>query len=78
MSVSSTNIQTDRAMALAAYILHLIGSVTGLLSIAALILNYVRRNDIPPAGSLFSAYPQLGVQDILLLQAGPQHPKAER
>jgi len=45
MSVSSTHIQADRTMALVAYILHLIGSVTGLLSIAALILNYVRRND---------------------------------
>jgi uncharacterized membrane protein len=45
MSVSSANIQTDRAIALVAYILHLIGSVTGLLSIGALILNYVRRNE---------------------------------
>jgi len=44
MSVSSVNVQTDRAMVLVAYILHLIGSVTGLLSIAALILNYVRRD----------------------------------
>lgn len=45
MSVSSANIQTDRMMAVVAYILHLIGSVTGLLSIGALILNYFRQNE---------------------------------
>jgi uncharacterized membrane protein len=31
-------------MALIAYVLHLIGSVTGLVSIGALILNYMRRD----------------------------------
>ncbi|HVP70578.1 MAG TPA: hypothetical protein VMS45_04580 [Gemmatimonadaceae bacterium] len=49
MSVSSVHIQTDRTMALAAYILHLIGSVTGVLSIGALILNYFRRSDYADA-----------------------------
>ena len=49
MSVSSVHVQTDRTMALVAYILHLIGSVTGVLSIGALILNYFRRNDYADA-----------------------------
>lgn len=45
MSATSVHVRTDRTMALVAYILHLIGSVTGVLSICALILNYVRRSD---------------------------------
>ena len=49
MSVSSVSVQTDRTMALVAYILHLIGSVTGVLSIGALILNYFRRNEYTDA-----------------------------
>jgi uncharacterized membrane protein len=56
MSVSSVSIRTDRTMALAAYVLHLIGSVTGLLSIVALILNYVRRNEYDEASASHHGY----------------------
>ena len=45
MNAASLSIRSERTIPLIAYILHLIGSVTGVLSIGALILNYVRRND---------------------------------
>lgn len=44
MSAAPMSIRSDRTVPLIAYILHLIGAVTGLISIGALILNYVRRN----------------------------------
>jgi uncharacterized membrane protein len=49
MSATSLSIRTSRAIPLTAYILHLIGSVTGLLSIAALVLNYVRSSQYAEA-----------------------------
>ena len=49
MSAASTFVRSDRTMPLIAYVLHLIGAVTGLISIAALILNYVRANQYAEA-----------------------------
>jgi uncharacterized membrane protein len=49
MSALPIQIRSERTIPLAAYILHLIGSVTGLLSIAALVLNYVRSNQYAEA-----------------------------
>lgn len=39
------NVESERTLVLVAYVLHLIGSVAALPSIAALILNYLKRND---------------------------------
>lgn len=36
---------SDRTVVIVAYILHLVGACTGLLSIVALIINYVARNE---------------------------------
>ena len=49
MSATSLSIRSERTVPLIAYILHLIGSVTGLISIAALIVNYVRANQYAEA-----------------------------
>jgi uncharacterized membrane protein len=38
------SLQSDRIVVLAAYLLHLVGSVTGVISIIGLILNYIRSN----------------------------------
>jgi uncharacterized membrane protein len=35
---------TDRAVALVAYVLHLVGAVAGLTSIVGVVLNYLKRN----------------------------------
>lgn len=40
-----TSVESERSLVLVAYVLHLIGSVTALPSIAALVLNYVKRRD---------------------------------
>ncbi len=40
-----TEQQKGHGMAIAAYILHLLGAITGILSIVALIINYVKRGD---------------------------------
>ncbi len=40
-----TDQQKGHGMAIAAYILHLLGAITGILSIVALIINYVKRGD---------------------------------
>lgn len=40
-----TEAQKGHGMAIAAYILHLLGAITGILSIVALIINYVKRGD---------------------------------
>jgi len=44
MSVERATIQTERTVALVAYILHLFGAIAGVPSIIGLILNYVRRD----------------------------------
>jgi uncharacterized membrane protein len=44
MRSHSIGIESDRTLTLAAYVLHLIGSVAGFTSIIGLILNYVRRD----------------------------------
>lgn len=36
------------AAALVAYVLHLVGTITGLPSIIALVINYIKRHDGPP------------------------------
>ncbi|MBN1239598.1 MAG: hypothetical protein JXB36_13925 [Gammaproteobacteria bacterium] len=41
----SGNVESDRAFTLFAYVLHLVGSVTALPSIVALVLNYLKRED---------------------------------
>ncbi len=43
MSMSGTRVESERSVVLIAYVLHLVGSVAGITSIVALILNYVRR-----------------------------------
>lgn len=40
------NIESDRAVVLIAYVLHLIGSVAAIPSLIALALNYLKRNDV--------------------------------
>jgi uncharacterized membrane protein len=49
MSAAPISIRSERTIPLIAYILHLIGAVTGLISIGALILNYVRRDQYSEA-----------------------------
>ena len=49
MSAASIQIRSDRTIPLIAYVLHLIGAVTGLISIGALILNYVRSSQYAEA-----------------------------
>ena len=44
MNVEQVGSESDRTLAVFAYVLHLIGTVTGVTSIIALILNYVRRD----------------------------------
>jgi uncharacterized membrane protein len=43
MSVERVGIESERTIALVAYVLHLVGAVAGITSIVGLILNYVRR-----------------------------------
>jgi uncharacterized membrane protein len=43
MNVERVSEQSERTVVLAAYVLHLVGSVAGVTSIIGLILNYVRR-----------------------------------
>src|SRR5690606_25448590 len=40
------NVESDRAVVLLAYVLHLIGSVAAVPSLIALVLNYLKRNDV--------------------------------
>lgn len=40
-----TESQQGHGFAIAAYILHLVGAITGIFSIVALIMNYVKRGD---------------------------------
>ena len=44
MNVERVSQQSERLLVLVAYVLHLFGTVVGITSIAALILNYVRLN----------------------------------
>lgn len=41
----SSSVESERAVVLIAYVLHLVGSVTALPSLAALVMNYLKRND---------------------------------
>lgn len=43
MNTIATNIEADRTLTLAAYVLHLVGAVAGITSIIGLILNYLKR-----------------------------------
>jgi uncharacterized membrane protein len=38
--------ESDRALVLACYVLHLIGAIAGLPSVIALVLNYLKRADV--------------------------------
>ncbi len=40
-----TDQQKGHGVTIAAYILHLLGAITGILSVVALIINYVKRGD---------------------------------
>lgn len=48
-----TNVDSERAFTLAAYVLHLIGSVAGVPSLIALVLNYLKRSE---SASLFGSH----------------------
>jgi uncharacterized membrane protein len=41
----STSVESDRTLAVVAYVLHLVGAVAGLTSIVGLVINYVKRDD---------------------------------
>ena len=43
MNTIATNVEADRTLTLAAYVLHLVGAVAGITSIIGLILNYLKR-----------------------------------
>jgi uncharacterized membrane protein len=43
MNVEPAGTESERTLALVAYILHLVGAIAGVTSIIGLILNYVRR-----------------------------------
>jgi uncharacterized membrane protein len=43
MNTIATNVEADRTLTLASYVLHLVGAVIGLPSIIGLILNYLKR-----------------------------------
>lgn len=40
------NVESERAVVLVAYVLHLIGSVTAVPSLVGLLLNYLKRNEV--------------------------------
>jgi uncharacterized membrane protein len=44
MSATRVSVESERSVALIAYILHLVGAIAGVTSIVGLILNYVRLN----------------------------------
>lgn len=44
----TVGVDSERGVVLVAYVLHLIGSVTGLVSLIALVLNYLKRNEVDP------------------------------
>jgi len=44
MNVEHVGTDSDRTLAVFAYVLHLVGAVAGVTSIVGLILNYVRRD----------------------------------
>ena len=45
MSIERSSVEGDRTLAVVAYVLHLVGAVAGITSIAGLIINYVKRDD---------------------------------
>jgi uncharacterized membrane protein len=42
----SADMESEKAFVLVAYVLHLVGSVTALPSVAALVVNYVKRGEV--------------------------------
>lgn len=44
MNVEHTSVENERTMALVAYVLHLVGAIAGITSIAGLIINYLKRD----------------------------------
>lgn len=52
MSTEVASVESERSMALVAYVLHLMGAIAGITSIVGLALNYVwRRHGVEPFGS---------------------------
>ena len=45
--MNTTTVETDRSFVLAAYILHLVGAITGIASVVGLVINYLKRNLAP-------------------------------
>lgn len=45
ISIEQSNVESDRTLAVLAYVLHLVGSVAGLTSIVGLVINYLKRDD---------------------------------
>ncbi len=45
MSIERSSVESDRTLAVVAYVLHLFGVIAGIPSIVGLIINYVKRND---------------------------------
>jgi len=45
MSIERSSVESDRTFAVVCYVLHLVGSVAGVTSIVALVMNYVKRDD---------------------------------
>jgi uncharacterized membrane protein len=43
MTTTETGLQADRTLVFVAYVLHLVGAIAGVTSIAGLIVNYVQR-----------------------------------
>ena len=43
-SVEGSSVEGDRTLTVVAYVLHLVGAVAGLTSLAGLIVNYVKRD----------------------------------
>jgi uncharacterized membrane protein len=44
MSIERSNVESDRTLALVAYVLHLVGSVAGITSLVGLVINYLKRD----------------------------------
>ena len=44
MSIERSTVESDRTFAVVAYVLHLIGAVAGITSIAGLVINYLKRD----------------------------------
>ena len=45
VSIERSTVEGDRTLAVVAYVLHLVGAVAGLTSLAGLVINYLKRDD---------------------------------